>query len=62
MRSAVVIFKMRSGVGARSVCSAPKANKDCEASLERGESAPLRRLTRIAKRCGSAERLLRPEG
>ena len=38
--------------------------KDCEASLDRGASAPLRRLMRIAKRrCrGTAERLLRSEG
>ena len=31
LRSAVLISKTRSGVGPRSVCSAPKVNVDCEA-------------------------------
>ena len=45
MRSVVV-------VGSRSVCSALKANEDCEAPLpwERGAAAKLRRLMRTAKR------------
>ena len=36
-------------MGARSVCSAPKVNVDSEAPWERGASAPLRRIMRIAK-------------
>ena len=41
---------LRSGGGARSVCSAAKVDVDCEAALERGASAPLRRIMGIAKR------------
>ena len=33
VRSVVLIFKKRSGVGARSGSEAPKDNMDCEASL-----------------------------